>query len=307
MHLGYKVNHALPARLSEKLLHLLNIPNGKSVFLSSGSEAVNLAITIAKENTGRENILTIGNSYLSAYGHGRRGGDNPNLVRIDKEDFGALKNLDFGSIATFVFEPGNFGGIIHLHSNEFVDEILRNCIQNDCLVIANDVTTGFGRTGKWFGFQHYNMVPDMVVTGKAMGNGYPVSAVSVQEKVWQEFEKKQIRYAQSHQNDPLGCAVGLEVIRLLSEGNLIRRSQESGNYFLNRLSGLADIKHITDVRGRGLMLAIEFQEGFDTTKLFRQLFEAGILVGIREQVLRFMPPLTIKNEEIDNLVRKLDF
>jgi len=79
--------------------------------------------------------------------------------------------------------------------------------QADGLIVANEVTTGMGRTGKWFGFQHYDIRPDIVCLGKGLGNGYPVSAVAMGQSIAEKSENSGFRYAQSHQNDPLGCAV----------------------------------------------------------------------------------------------------
>lgn len=307
IHLGYRFTSDLPGRLSEELLKLLKLEGGKSVFLSSGSEAVNLAISFARELTGRKKIITVENSYLSAYGHSGNLPDNPDAVCIPINDTSALGKINFKEIAAFVFEPGTSFGHIHFPSREFINAAGTAARKNNCYLIIDEVTTGFGRCGKWFGFEYYDLEPDMVVTGKAMGNGYPISAVSVSAPTAEGIENSGIRYAQSHQNDPLGCAVALEVIAIFKEDQLIRKCLESGKLFRELLEVLAaKYTEIIDVRGRGLMLAIEFQPDYDLETVYEQLLEKGFIVGIRSQVMRFLPPLTIRDSDIIRLVKTLE-
>ena len=98
------------------------------------------------------------------------------------------------------------------------------------LVMVNEITTGMGRTGKWFGFQHYDIQPDIVALGKGLGNGYPVSAVAMSKEVAEKLETSGLRYAQSHQNDPLGCAVAGEVIRIMLKEDWVERGSGAGEH-----------------------------------------------------------------------------
>ena len=307
IHLGYRFTHELPDRLAAGMLELLHMNGGKCVFLSSGSEAVNLAITLAREMTGRQKILTIENSYLSAYGHGADSKTNPQVISIANDDYQALKQIDFSGLAAFIFEPGTSSGMVHFPSREFIRTIGEKAGKNKCTVIVDEVTTGFGRTGSWFGYEHYDLVPDLVATGKAMGNGYPVSAVAVSSEIAGKVEATGFRYAQSHQNDPLGCAIALEVISILGEEDLIRKCRESGKLFRELLDVLAEkYTQIIDVRSRGLMLAVEFRQETDTGRLFSRLLDHGFVTGRKGQVLRFMPPLTIRESDIIRLVKCME-
>jgi len=308
VHHGYRFRNLQSESLSEKLLGLLSISGGQSVFLSSGSEAVNLSITLAKHLTGRNRILKTDNSYLSAYGHGQISDQNAGLLTVKMNDIEALSQIDFSEFAAYVFEPGTSFSLIRFPEPDFVELIAYKAREAGCFLIADEVTTGFGRTGKWFGYQHYNIQPDMVVCGKAMGNGYPVSSLSVSAETARQFEKAHFRYAQSHQNDPLGCAVALEVIRIFEESGIIRQCQETGSYFLEKL---ADLKNrfpdkLAGVRARGLMLAAELASHIDGESISNRLFDEGFLVGFKQNVLRFMPPLTISFSEIDLLVEALE-
>lgn len=308
-HQGYYFKNKEVEKLAQKLHQIMNFEGGKSVFLSSGSEAVNLSITLAKAITGRNQILTTNYSYLSAYGHGQNIQANNNLITTPLNDLEAIKKIDFNQIAAFVLETGGASlGVVRFPETSFIEELVKIARKNNTLIIANEVTTGMGRTGKWFGFQHYNVLPDMVATGKGMGNGYPVSAVSVSAKIAEEFAKEPFRYAQSHQNDPLGCAVGLEVIRILEEENWIVKGKQTGLFFKNTLEDLKE-KHtnkIKEVRARGMTLAIEFNAIINAEKLAQKLFEAGFIIGCKNNTLRFMPPLVLSKKDIITLVEKLD-
>lgn len=294
VHHGYAFSNRFAEKLSQELLNKLSLDDGKSVFLSSGSEAVNLAITIAKRITWKDKILSLENSYLSAYGHGQYL-NNPNYIRVEIGDPESIEFIDFSDIAAFVFEPGTARGTVTFPPKELVRAITNRARSNGCLVVIDEVTTGLGRSGRWFGHNHYDILPDMVATGKGLGNGYPISAVSVSKDTAKVIEEKGMVYAQSHQNDPLGCAIGLEVMKVLSEQNLIERSDEVGTYFMSLLKEMGQ-KHdtIKEIRGRGMMLAVEFQTNIDIIKIKEKLFMAGFAVRTAPNVLRFMPPLTIK-------------
>jgi acetylornithine aminotransferase len=306
-HLGYRFVNDLPAKLSYELVTMLRLQGGKVVFLSSGSEAVNLAITIAREITGRQKILTIENSYLSAYGHAADTTTNSQVSSIANDDYRALKQIDFSGLAAFIFEPGTSSGMIHFPTREFISAIGEKAGKNKCPVIIDEVTTGFGRTGSLFGYEHYDLKPDMVACGKGMGNGYPVSAVVVSAAVSSKIEAADFRYVQSHQNDPLGCAVALKVIDIIRQEDLVRRGRESGKLFRELLDVLAEkFTEIIEVRSRGLMLAVEFRPGFDILHLWKQLLDKGFVTGRKNNMLRFMPPLTIKESDIIRLVKAME-
>ena len=191
---------------------------------------------------------------------------------------------------------------------DFINALVGNSKKNDCRIIAEEVTTGMGRMGKWFGFQHYDFFPDMVVTGKGLGNGYPVSAVTINAALKERFKKHPFRYAQSHQNDPLGCAIGLEVINYIEENGLIDKGNKTGEYFKVQLERIAE-KHrgkVKEVRARGLMLALEFTGHVNGEAINNQLFESGFITGFKLNTLRFLPPLIITENDIDKLIGRLD-
>lgn len=308
IHDGLQFRSQISEDLSHKLLDKLNLNNGKSAFLNSGSEAVNLGITIARYLTKRKKVLKMDCSYLSAFGYGHISMDNADLISIPINSIETIAELDFSQIAVFVLEAGSSGGLVKFPSNEFIKSLTELAKEKGTLLMANEVTVGFGRTGKWFGYQHYDYHPDIVATGKALGNGYPISGVSISRELSELFDINYFRYAQSHQNDPLGCTVALRVMNIIDSTNLVERSEETGNYFKEKLIQLHHTfpSKIKEIRGRGLMLAVEFVQTIDVKTISNQLLERGIIVGCKDNVIRFMPPLIIKKEEIVLAIKNLN-
>ncbi len=307
IHDGLRFRNKESEVLAFKLLEKLSLNDGKCAFLNSGSEAVNLGITLARNLTGRKKILKMDCSFLSSLGYGKISSENTDLLNIPIDDIDSISKTNFSEIAAFVFEPGNSGGLIKFPTNEFIQSVASAVKQNGGLLMANEVTTGYGRTGKWFGFQHYDYKPDIVSTGKAMGNGYPLSGISISKEISELFDTNPFRHAQSHQNDALGCAIGIGVINLFEKLELVEQSQAKGQYFLRQLTQLQKNYPgiIKEIRGRGLMLAMELNPSIKMEEFDNKLLVAGFVAGIKNQVIRFMPPLVITENDIDKLVDSL--
>lgn len=171
--------------------------------------------------------------------------------------------------------------------------------KNKGKVIANEVTTGIARTGKWFGFQHYGIQPDMIAMGKGIGNGYPVSVAAINQETITELEEKTFKYMQSHQNDPLGAVVVKEVIQAIKEDGMIEKTYGKGKRFLEQLQSLVDHQNILAVRSRGLMFGVDFKDIETGNKIFNHLLEKGFIVRNRKGLFRIDPPLTITVKEFD--------
>ncbi len=318
IHLGTRYPNFLAEEAAMDVLDIVGIDNGKCVFLSSGSEAVEFGVQTARRITEKPLLLTFSNSYLAAYGSaGRKGTDEWQLfdwnVCTHTDPCECLKEIPFESIGGFVFEPGGSGlGFVRFPPKPLVQDIAQRVKREGGLLVANEITTGMGRTGKWFGFQHYDIQPDIVALGKGLGNGYPVSAVAMKRDIAEKLEDSGFHYAQSHQNDPLGCSVAKEVIAILREENWIEIGNAVGAFFLEGLKRLGE-KHdiVKEARGRGMLLALELypHESFSVTSAYHALLEKGFLVGYYPagNVLRFDPSLTIEKEDIEHLLECLDY
>jgi len=231
IHLGYRYTSHLAEEAAISLLETLNIPHGKCVFLSSGSEAVELAVQIARAVTERRLLLTLAESYLSAYGTaGRMSADDWICVGLDGRlapkttDYQDSYSIFFDQVAAFVLEPGSASGTIRFPSVQLVDLLTKGIRRKNGIVVVDEVTTDMGRIGQWYGFNHYRIEPDIVAYGKGLGNGYPVSAVAMRHDIAEKLEKSGFHYVQSNKNDPLACAVAKEVINVIRDEEVIQRS-----------------------------------------------------------------------------------
>ncbi len=309
VHLGTRYPNVLAEEAALAVLAAVGIGDGKCTFLSSGSEAVEFGVQVIRRITGKPLLLTFHNSYLGGYGSAAKKNIDEWYL-FDWHTCDCLDEIPFEKIGGFVFEPGGSGiGFVTFPPQGLVREIVQRLKQAGGLVAANEITTGMGRTGKWFGFQHYNIQPDIVSLGKGLGNGYPVSAVALRQDVVQKLEDDGFRYVQSHQNDPLGCSIAKEVIAIFREENWVERGNAKGEYFLEGLKQL-EKKYavVKEARGRGMELALEFHPRFSATSAYQILLEKGFLAGYYPagNILRFDPALTIEKEDITHLLECLD-
>jgi acetylornithine/N-succinyldiaminopimelate aminotransferase len=315
IHTGFAYCHPIISDVSEKVLETSGLKGGKCEFLCSGSEAVELGMRIARAVTDKPLAVTFKESYFGAYGDAALKSaeswflyDRLNCS-CNNSDEGCTGNCDdfnkipFDKIGIFLLEPGSSSGMVRFPSLSLIEKIVENVRTNNGIIISNEITTGIGRTGKWFGFQHYPIQPDIVAMGKGIGNGYPVSVTAISSGIALKLNKIKFVYAQSHQNDPLGAFIIKEVIGIVEEENLLKKSVEMGNYLLNELLNLKDdYPIIKSIRGRGLILAIEFAG--KSQEVYEKLFEKGYILCKRPntEVLRLDPALTIENSTLDSFL-----
>lgn len=317
IHLGTRYPNGLVEEAALAVLEIAGMEDGKCVFLVAGSEAVEFGVQAVRRVTGKPLLLTFENSFLGSYGSaGTKRPEEWHVLdgnawdRTNTEEW--IARIPFERIGGFAFEPGGSGiGFVRFPPEPLIRRIVREIRGRGGLILVNEVTTGMGRTGKWFGFQHYDLQPDIVALGKGLGNGYPVSVTAMRRETAGKLELSGFRYAQSHQNDPLGCAVAKEVISLLREGRWIEKGNAVGGFFLDELKQLAQ-RHpvIKEARGRGMLLGLEFHPHDTITALwaYRALLEKGFLVGYypAANLLRFDPALTMKKDSIRGLIGALD-
>ena len=318
IHTGFCFVNPVIEESAKIILDVLEIVDGKCVFLCSGSEAVEFGVQVTQAISDKSMLLTMSDSYLGSYGTAHKKEEKEWILFdwlscssecSEQEDCDPecprLADIPFQKICGFVFEPGSSSGLVRFPPVKLIENITRKIRQNGGVVLVNEVTTGMGRTGRWFGHQHYSLKPDIVALGKGLGNGYPVSVAALTKAVWQSLETRPFKYSQSHQNDPFGAAIAKEVIRVIENENLIEKCREVGAYFLGRLRQLQkNFDVIKAVRGRGLMIAVEFAGSADkllAQKIQRRLLTAGFVVANRPgfEVIRIDPPLTVSQEQID--------
>ncbi len=317
IHLGTGYPHVLAEGAAVDILEIVGMKNGKCIFLSSGSEAVEFAVQIARRFTGKPLLLAFANSYLGAYGSaGKKEGDDWQLLDCDlcadTEPIEYPTRIPFAHAGGFVFEPGGSGpALVKFPARELVWDIVQRVKRVNGLLIVDEITTGMGRTGKWFGFEHYDLHPDIVALGKGLGNGYPVSAVAMKREIAEQLESTGFHYVQSHQNDPLGCAIAKEVVTVIRAEQWVEKGNALGRFFLEGLKELGQRHSIVkEARGRGMLLALAFypHERCSATSIYNALLQEGFLVGYHAagNFLRFDPCLTMEKDDVASLLECLD-
>jgi ornithine--oxo-acid transaminase len=232
----------------------------------------------------------------------------PGFITVPFGDANALATaLDAHgeTVVAFLVEPMQGEGGIRVPPAGYLARVAELCRRHDVLLIADEVQTGLGRTGKLFAYQHEGVKPDVTVIGKALSGGlYPVSAVLTQDDVLGLFQPGD--HGSTFGGNPLACAVARAALKVLVEENLIERAAVQGSYLLDSLSNI-DSPYVKEIRGRGLLIGIELKPEADGARRFCEaLAERGMLCKeTRQHVIRLAPPLIIERPELDWAVGQL--
>jgi ornithine--oxo-acid transaminase len=178
----------------------------------------------------------------------------------------------------------------------YLQAVREICTKHNVLFIADEVQTGFARTGKMFACQHEEVVPDIYVLGKALGGGImPVSAVAADKEILEVFEPGS--HGSTFGGNPLACAVALKALEILERDNYAHMAAEKGAYFMNKLRQIKN-DEIIDIRGKGLLIGVEFS--LNAAPYVKKLIENGVLAKeTLECTIRFAPPINITYEQLD--------
>jgi acetylornithine/N-succinyldiaminopimelate aminotransferase len=283
---------------------------GQCFFCNSGAEAVEGAIKLARLHspTNRRTIVTMHNSFhgrtLAAMTataqekyHAGIGPVVPGFRYVPFNDMDALRSAVDDSVCAVMLEPIQGEGGVNIPADGYLAAVRRLCDERGMLFIADEVTTGCGRTGKWCAYQYEDVAPDVMTLAKGLGGGVPIGALVASREVAKSLVPGM--HASTFGGNPLVCAAALAACRLIDEQHLLERAVELGGYALRRLQAVADgLKGVKEVRGRGLMLGIELTApGVDIVNTCR---ERGVLINCTHvNVLRIYPALTIAREELD--------
>jgi len=312
MHVGFCYSSRIVEEAAEEILGILGWEDGQCVFLGSGSEANEFARQVSRHLTGKSLSMTLKDSYLGSFSstidrsrgwflYDWRSCDGcRNEENCDR--FCELLRDIPDEVSDFTLEAGSSSGAVHFPPTAMINRVAGIVHDNGGKIIANEVTVGVGRTGKWFGYQHYGIEPDLIAMGKGIGNGYPVSVVAINGQTVRELEHKPFHYSQSHQNDPLGAAVAREVVRIIKEEDLIAKARQKGDVFLSQLESLVDHRLVMAARGRGLMCVVDLANRDITERLHDLLLERGFIVGNRHTAFRIDPPLTVEPEVLESFI-----
>lgn len=340
-----KLDHLFSSMLSPPVLELAEKLAGlvpalpRTMLLSTGGEANEAALRLAKLFTGRWEVVGFASSWhgmtggaaAATYKAGRRGYGPvaagsfaipaPNAYRPRFGGVGWKEELDdafdlvdrqsTGNLACFIAEPVlSSGGVIDLPPG-YLGALKRKCEERGMLLILDEAQTGVGRTGTLFAFERDGVVPDILTLSKTLGAGLPLSAVMTSDAIADECEARDFLFYTTHVNDPLPAAVGLKVLEIVVRDGLAARAGVMGKRLRDGLEALkARHKSIGDVRGRGLLVGLEFTElaGRPTHEVSDAVTDRALELGLSANivrsgssggVMRIAPPLTIREDELE--------
>lgn len=305
-------------KFAKKIIEVLKTNLESVYFVNSGSEAIEGALKLAKRYTGRQEIVACKKAYhgsthgaLSIYGGKElKKAVKPLLPKVKFIEFNALKDLDLLSeeTACVVVEVIQGEAGIIAANPEFLKALRKKCDELGILLIFDEIQTGFGRTGKLFSFQHYNILPDILCIAKAMGGGMPIGAFVAPKKIMATLtHNPALGHITTFGGHPVSCAAGLAALNVLMEENLIEEANEKGKYIVQKIEKHPCIDHI---RGKGLFLAVELTPHYSVDKLKNKCLENGLIFDpflFDDKAFRIAPPLTITFEEIDVVIKKLNY
>jgi acetylornithine aminotransferase len=290
-------------------------------FCNSGAEANEAAIKLARKyckdngQSDRHRIVAMDKSFhgrtmatLSATGQEKiRKGFEPVLPGFDFVPFDDIKALEARvneSTCAVMLEPIQGEGGVRCPQKSFLNKVRQICDRAGALLIFDEIQTGMGRTGKLFAYEHFAVQPDIMTLAKALANGLPMGAMLATEKIAASFGPG--AHASTFGGTPLVSAAACEVLRIMTEGDLLDNCRQAGDYLQKRLQQLKERYDIVkDVRGLGLLLGMELTVSGEP--IVNACLRQGYLINcIQEKVLRFIPPLTITTEQIDGLIECLD-
>jgi acetylornithine aminotransferase len=301
--------------IQEELAKAINDISGKKDFqlflCNSGAEANENALKLASFHTGRKKMIAFKKSFHGRTSLAVAATDNPSIVApVNETDniiflpFNDIDALDAcfkqneNTIAAVIIEGIQGVAGIHEASNAFLQAIRKNCDQFGAVYIADSVQCGYGRSGKFFAHDFAGVHADIYSMAKGMGNGFPVGAILIAPHIQAKFGMLGTTFG----GNPLACAAALGVIEVMQKDHLIQNAQEQGDYLIN---ALRNIKGVKTVRGKGLMIGFEMEEGLEDVRKVL-LNDCKIFTGeAKPNVIRLLPSLAITKTDIDLFLKGL--
>ena len=300
------VQNSLQVELSEKLADISGYTDYSLFLCNSGAEANENALKVASFHTGKKRILAFTEGF-----HGRTSGavaitDNPAIQapfntghEVDFVPFNDIvaveEAFEANDYAAVIIEPIQGIAGIFVAETEFMQQLQVLCNEYGVLLIADEIQSGYGRSGKFFAHQYTGIKPDIIVTAKGMGNGFPIGGVLISPAIKAKKGMLGTTFGGNH----LACAAAIAVLDVIKEENLIDNAAKAGAYLQEQLKHCSGIKVI---RGRGLMIGVELEAEYADLR-DKLLFENHIFTGgAKNNVMRLLPPLSISKKEIDTFI-----
>jgi len=304
------IQNPLQQELADAIGHQSCCHDYQLFLCSSGAEAIENALKLASFHTQKKRIIAFRNAF-----HGRTSAavaatDNPNInaplnkqqkvTFLEFNDSEGLENeLQKGDVCAVIFEAIQGVGGLDQPSEAFVYDMDRLCKEYNSCLIADEVQSGFGRTGTFFAYQKYAIQPHIVTMAKGMGNGFPIGGILVHPSIEAKYGMLGTTFGGNH----LACAASIAVLDVLEKERLQEKSKELEAYFMNQAKDILEVKQI---KGRGLMLGLEFN--FEVGALRKILiYDKKIFTGgsSNKNILRILPPLTVQKKHIDYFFKSL--
>ncbi|CAL2102896.1 Acetylornithine aminotransferase [Tenacibaculum sp. 190130A14a] len=304
------VQNPLQTALATQLTHMANCEDYQLFLCNSGAEANENALKLASFHTDKKKVIAFKNSF-----HGRTSAavaatDNPKIIApinaqqevifIDFEDLKAVeKVLQTHEVCAVILETIQGVGGLDEASTSFYEGVRALCTKYHTLLIADEIQSGFGRTGDFFAFQKHGIQPDIISMAKGMGNGFPIGGILIHPAIKASFGLLGTTFGGNH----LACVASLAVLKTLEKEQLLEHTLNVSKYLIAQLS---KIPQISAIKGRGLMLGIEFP--FAIASLRKSLlFNQHIFTGSAKNpnLLRILPPLSLQKEHVDLFIHAL--
>lgn len=309
--LGFYSNsviNELQQELADKLGQISGYDDYQLFLINSGAEANENALKLASFYNGRKRVLSVNKAF-----HGRTSlavevtnnpaitapiNDNGHVTFLPMNDIDAFKGeLAKGDVCAVIIEGIQGVGGIRLPDAKFLQELSKACSDTDAVLVLDEIQSGYGRSGKFFAHQYAGIRPDLITVAKGIGNGFPMGAVLISPKFWPTYGQLGTTFGGNH----LACMAAIAVLDVMKEEHLIENAAAIGSYLLEELQKMASVHSdlIKEVRGRGLMIGIEFNEPVKELRK-RLLFEQHVFTGFSgTSVLRLLPPLCLSKGDAD--------
>ena len=228
----------------------------------------------------------------------------PGFKYVPFNDLGAVKNAIDSKTCAVMLEPIQGEGGVNCPSEGYLKGLREICDEKGVLLIFDEVQVGMGRTGKLFAYEHEGVAPDMLTLAKSLAGGVPIGALLIKKGVAESFEPGD--HASTFGGNPLATAAGMAALTAILEEGMLENCQKVGAYFLSRLEEIKKkYPFIQEVRGKGLILGMELK--MDGSSIVKEMMQKGFLINCTMgNVLRFLPPLIVTKEEVDQMVKALE-
>lgn len=300
------VHNPLQQQLADKLGRISGYDDYQLFLVNSGAEANENAMKLASFHTGRSRIIAFSKAFHGRTSLAVEATDNPKIIapvnanrRVTFVPFGdaeaAETEMEKGDVAAVIVEGIQGVGGINIPCAGFWDKLREACTRHGVVLIADEIQSGYGRTGKFFAHQHSGIKADIVTVAKGIANGFPMSGVIISPDIRPAYGMLGTTFGGNH----LACAAAIAVLDIFESENLVENAARTGDYLMQRLQEISQIK---EVRGKGLMIGLEF--GFPVKQLRTELlFGQKVFTGASgSNVIRLLPPLTLTRQLADEFI-----